>query len=976
MIHAILVSIIALSVFLTNTALAATRYVATTGSDANSCAASEDPSTPKLTLAAGVACMTAGDILYVRGGTYASQRISVVGKTGTSLAPYTISGFAGETAIVATVSTGATSGTNRNLLVSASQYITIENMVLDGVNTILSPSLADPTGPVSISNTIEFSSNIVINNVEFKNHRGSGFYVSNSGFTLRNSRIHDSVSECVGGSRWYGVYYHEGSNGLIENNEIYNMPGGGMQLYTAPLTNVIVRGNWVHDSPTCTTSNVGAVLAWASSGNFTGLKIYNNLFEDIGVVSTTHTASIIDLGPVSSSFTLTGAEVYNNTLYAAEDGYGVSIRARSSGAKVRNNLITGSSAGAIDDLGVSTTKSFNACTAAENCGTDKTTIATILDCTNADFTLKNGGSCNTAGTPISGYPYNGANPPIGAFYPFTYSSATINEAFLDVTLGMNLNLPVQPTAAGWSVGCSGGVNCGTPVVSVGTKLTGTDNVVRLTLTGLGGTGVCEIGQTWTVSYNAATGATTDSALIGGTLNQELSTFTTQAVVNKCAAAPPAEPGTPLVIYELDESSGTTADNTGSSGAADDGTLTGSPTPQWVSGKHGNGVHFTDQADTYIAIPYGSGVNPTTQSLTVCLGVLFDSGITSSQRIVFSADNGTNQRFYIGGITGTWGIGVQSSGFTTGSEFTVTSTWTRTCLVANSGTDVATLYVNGVKGTSAFTVKSYTSYTFSTDFVVGKGTFSINYGGTTVDKVKIWTEALSDADITADYENWEPPSPPPTGTRSQVAHQFQGALLVNGAVVPMAAVNANATVAPNSYFAYERQVDCTVAACSSIGEKLYYSCALCPSAGAWTILPDILGPDQIAYSGSDLSNILSGSVNCCLSGALTENDGSTQHTSAAVPVYALAQNASITNTSVLRTGASTVGWEYCIKAYNQTTLPLDSYTPSGGGCITVVTPSASVASLPKQPTGLTVTPNPTQVQRLLVGLQAHAVRSSW
>ena len=46
-------------------------YVAKTGSDSNSCAQAQSQSTPKLTIQAGIGCLSAGDTLFVRAGTYA-----------------------------------------------------------------------------------------------------------------------------------------------------------------------------------------------------------------------------------------------------------------------------------------------------------------------------------------------------------------------------------------------------------------------------------------------------------------------------------------------------------------------------------------------------------------------------------------------------------------------------------------------------------------------------------------------------------------------------------------------------------------------------------------------------------------------------------------------------------------------------------------------------------------------------------------
>src|SRR4029079_7721200 len=63
-------------------AQAATYYVATTGSDTVSCATAQTINTPKRTIASGVACLNAGDTLYIRAGTWTTA-IDLSTKTGT-----------------------------------------------------------------------------------------------------------------------------------------------------------------------------------------------------------------------------------------------------------------------------------------------------------------------------------------------------------------------------------------------------------------------------------------------------------------------------------------------------------------------------------------------------------------------------------------------------------------------------------------------------------------------------------------------------------------------------------------------------------------------------------------------------------------------------------------------------------------------------------------------------------------------------
>src|SRR3989338_6169432 len=56
-------------------ASAATYYVAKTGSNSNTCAQAQTASTAKLTITAGLACLSGGDTLKIRSGVY-DERIN------------------------------------------------------------------------------------------------------------------------------------------------------------------------------------------------------------------------------------------------------------------------------------------------------------------------------------------------------------------------------------------------------------------------------------------------------------------------------------------------------------------------------------------------------------------------------------------------------------------------------------------------------------------------------------------------------------------------------------------------------------------------------------------------------------------------------------------------------------------------------------------------------------------------------------
>ena len=79
-------------------------HVATTGNDSRSCTTAQAISTPKATIVSGITCLSAGDTLYIRQGTYISENLDTTRiniPSGTSWSnPVTIAGYPGETVIM------------------------------------------------------------------------------------------------------------------------------------------------------------------------------------------------------------------------------------------------------------------------------------------------------------------------------------------------------------------------------------------------------------------------------------------------------------------------------------------------------------------------------------------------------------------------------------------------------------------------------------------------------------------------------------------------------------------------------------------------------------------------------------------------------------------------------------------------------------------------------------------------------------
>src|SRR5262245_38377562 len=140
---------LAFAIMLTSVANATTYYVATTGNNANSCLQSQNISTPKQTIAAGIACLSSGDTLYIRQGTY-SERIDVVDyhiPSGTSWSSsITIAGYPGERAILKAINI------QQNTDLSVPSYLVFNNLTVDASG---SPSQATQTQtPFRVAGTV------------------------------------------------------------------------------------------------------------------------------------------------------------------------------------------------------------------------------------------------------------------------------------------------------------------------------------------------------------------------------------------------------------------------------------------------------------------------------------------------------------------------------------------------------------------------------------------------------------------------------------------------------------------------------------------------------------------------------------------------------------------------------------------------------------------------------------------------------
>lgn len=336
--------------FYAQAAEAATFYVAKTGSNSNSCIQAQSQSTPKLTIAAGVACLSSGDTLNIKAGTYAESFTSAqfVGKSGTSYSNATTIQAFGSDVVTARGVIFNSPGTG-----NAIRYIVFKNFIFDGdgsLGTILQFGGGGNGGTVD---------HIKIDGVDAFNPAsgaGNGFIVSTGGgdgvgtdIWITRSKIHGAV--CGSGNKPAHALYISSPNNLVEYNEIYGARGYGIHNYSGNPSGNIYRYNWIHDNGdngSCVSQTAwGILLATGNNNQAYGNLIINNQ-QGINVWTDNNL-------------------VYNNTVYGS--GVGAQYSAlccyeairidRGNGNVVRNNIVFRNAANRIMDNGTGSFVSNN-----------------------------------------------------------------------------------------------------------------------------------------------------------------------------------------------------------------------------------------------------------------------------------------------------------------------------------------------------------------------------------------------------------------------------------------------------------------------------------------------------------------------------------------------------------------------------------------------------------------------------------------
>lgn len=330
--------IIAVTLFMLTARVAtATAYYVdgTRGSDGNTCAQSQNVGTAKASITAGIACIGAGDILYVRSGNY-HESVFLTIPSGAAGSPTTIQGYPGDTA--PTMVAG-------NLTLALENYITWNGVNIDG---------SGDSNDIDDCVLINSGHDITITHADLANCQRHGVNINDgnganlSNITLSYLTVHNSGQGYLtsGDPRHHNFYIsaHNFTTGpiVLDHIESYqsNNPADsdtnaknswGIQIYsTTPgfLNGVVVSNSYVHDN------NQGIVV-----GSGTGHKVYNTVVAN-NRESNNEAAITVSYGSPNN------IQVYNNTIVGNGD-YCLETGAFSTPTNTvfENNICYGNTAG-------------------------------------------------------------------------------------------------------------------------------------------------------------------------------------------------------------------------------------------------------------------------------------------------------------------------------------------------------------------------------------------------------------------------------------------------------------------------------------------------------------------------------------------------------------------------------------------------------------------------------------------------------
>jgi hypothetical protein len=374
----------------------ATYYVAKSGSNDYSCNQAQSASTPKLTIAAGLSCLSAGDTLVIKSGVYAESIGSAI-PAGTSTSNRTkLMGSGGEKWTLRPASAGACTSASVIRPGVSRPNIEIRDAIIDANN-------------VCGNGVVLEGGRSWLHHSEILNWTGYGGYNDGNGGLGSNILSHLYIHDGGTTNLDHGIYV-ETANNIIEYNTIHNATGHGIHQFhndADDSSNNIIRYNYVHSN--------------GSRGILIGSGDNNIAHHNISVGNGAAGIATGFRGPDNS-------QVYNNTIHD-NDGSCVEVRSGSINTKVRNNLCLSNKINTVTDNGTGSELSSN------RLSTDATLV---MDAPNNLFSPRSGSMLIDAGEHISGFSsgkFLGLAPDEGAIEFVPSQSATIPMAPTSLKIG-------------------------------------------------------------------------------------------------------------------------------------------------------------------------------------------------------------------------------------------------------------------------------------------------------------------------------------------------------------------------------------------------------------------------------------------------------------------------------------------------------------------------------------------------------------
>lgn len=475
--------------------------------------------------------MNPGDTCFIKSGsgpyTVPASGLTLT-RSGVSGNPITFRNYPGHTPVLACSGTVTSSSSCQSFVTSSLiQYISIIGLTIHNVNY-----------------AVHFSGggdHFLIQSNHFYDTKSSSIQGKCAFCTVDRNWIHDNgdnaivTAQNVQTTQQYGIYA-VGQGWTISNNIIYRTTGFNIHIQGASDANPNLNGATAHvvnNTLGYSFNSSGIVVTTQGGGGLTGTIIENNIFFQPCYVPLS-VASRCNTGAVGSF--LGGGSVTRSAIQVSDMPSNANII-------IRNNVSydTEDTSGASfifcvrSGIGYENEADCTALGWINPSNNSKTVNPTLTNAPTGsipsppDFTLTTSSTIaiDQGSTNSGTISYNGSAPDVGAFETMAFASCVVENATPtvgNISIQNNVNPPLQSVSTGFSMreDTGGGPASKTQSSSV---ISGTNQVDWTS------TATFVSGSTIDTSYTTSTGTATDSANIGGTLNQPLFSFTNQSCTN-------------------------------------------------------------------------------------------------------------------------------------------------------------------------------------------------------------------------------------------------------------------------------------------------------------------------------------------------------------------------------------------------------------------------------------------------------------